>query len=141
MYSQIYPCFQRIFSKFQCKFWKGFIAQHCLLEMVEKWRKNLHEGDETGAILTDLSKAFDCNDHNLLIAKLNIYGFEKQSINFTKRKQRTNVDSAVSSWEMLFSGVTQCSFLGPLLLYIYIYIYIYRRQKTTINYQNAFRIS
>ena len=36
--------------------------------MVEKWHKNLDECDETGAVLTDLSKAFDCTDHNLLIA-------------------------------------------------------------------------
>ena len=35
-----------------------------------------------GAVFTDLSKAFDCIDHNQLIAKLNAYGFEKQSINF-----------------------------------------------------------
>ena len=78
--------------------------------MVEKWRKTLDEGSETRAILTDLSKALDCIDHNLLLAKLNVYGFEKRSINFiysylTKRKQKTKVDSEVSSWEILFSGV------------------------------------
>ena len=89
-----------------------------LLAMVEKWRKTLDEGGETRAVLTEISKAFDCNDHNLLIAKLNAYRFEKQSINLifsclTKRKQRTKVDSAVSSWEMLFSGVSQRSVLGP----------------------------
>ena len=67
----------------------------------------LDEGGETGVVLTDLSKAFDRIDHILLIAKLNPHGFEKQSINFiycylTKRKQRMKVDSADSSWEMLF---------------------------------------
>ena len=77
--------------------------------------KTLDEGGETGAVLTDLSNAFDCIDHNLLIAKLNIYGFEKQSINFiysylSKRKQRTKVDSAVSSLKMLYSGVPQGHF-------------------------------
>ena len=82
MYNQIYPYFQSIFSKFHCGFWKGFNTQHCLLAMVGKWRKTLDGGGETGAVLTDLSKAFDCIDHNLLIAKLNAYGFDKQSINF-----------------------------------------------------------
>ena len=102
MYNQIYPYFVTLFSKFQCGFGKGFKAQHCLLRMTEKWRKTLDKGGQAGAVLTDLSKAFDSIDHNLLIAKLDAYGFEKQSIDFlhsylTKRKQRTKVDSAYSS--------------------------------------------
>ena len=114
--------FHTIFSKIQCRFRKGFNAQHCLLLMPEKWRKTLDGG------LTDLSQAFDCTDHDLLIAKLIAYSFEKQSIDliysyFTKRKQRTKVDSAVSSREMLFSGVPQGSVSEPLFS-IYLYIYI-----------------
>ena len=60
--------------------------------MVKNWRKTLDEGSDTGAVLTDLFNTCDCIDHNLLMAKLNAYGFEKQSINFiysyfTKRKK------------------------------------------------------
>ena len=40
------------------------------------------EGDETGAVLTDLSKTFDWTDHSFLLAKPNAYEFEKQSIDF-----------------------------------------------------------
>ena len=84
------------------------------------------------AVLTCLSKAFDCIDHNLLIAKLNAYGFEKQSINFiysylTKRKQRTKVDSAVSSFASRLV-------LGPLWFDIHIYIqYTYMFFATPAN--------
>ena len=125
MYTQISPYFDSVFSKFQCGFRKVFNAQQCLLTMVEKSRKTLDEGGETGAVLTDPSKAFDCIDHNLLIAKLNAYGFEKRSLKFIhsyliKCKQRTKVDSAFTSWEMLLSGVPLGSILGRVLLNIYI---------------------
>ena len=70
IYNQISPYFDSVFSKFQRGFRKGFNAQHCFLTMVEKWRKTIDEGGETGAVLTDLSKASDCIDRNLLIAKL-----------------------------------------------------------------------
>ena len=82
MYNQIYPYYSNLFSKFQCGFRKGFNAHHCLLEMIEKWRKMLYAGGDTGAVLTDLSKSFDCINHNLLIAKLNAYRFDKESSSF-----------------------------------------------------------
>ena len=64
MYNQIYAYFHTTFPKFQCGFRKDFNAQHCLLAMVEKWCKTVDEGGETGTALTDLSRTFDCIDHN-----------------------------------------------------------------------------
>ena len=61
-----------LLSKYQCVFRKGFGAQHCLLVMLEKW-KNVDKGKVFGALLTNLSKAFDCLTHELIIAKLNAY--------------------------------------------------------------------
>ena len=68
--NKYYPFFDNIFSKYQCGFRKKYGTQHALLLMIEKWRKSLDNGDIFGAVLTDLSKAFDCLPHDLIIAKL-----------------------------------------------------------------------
>ena len=78
----MYPYFDKLFSKFQCGFRKGFNAQHFLTTMIEKWQRSVHGGRQTGALLTDLSKASDCIDHELVIAKLYAYGFDKNSLYF-----------------------------------------------------------
>ena len=62
--------------------------------MIEKWKKSVDKGKTFGVLLTDLSKAFDCLSHDLIIAKLNAYGFSlstarsMQSYLYT-RTQRT----------------------------------------------------
>ena len=93
-YDQLYKYFIHIFTKWQCRFRKGVSAQHCLLVMTENWRKYLDKGGIIGAILADLSKAFDCILHDLLIAKLAAYGFDCQSLRImesflSNRHQRT----------------------------------------------------
>ena len=70
MYHQIYKYFDQTFSKLQCGFRKGFSTQSCLLYMIENWKESLDQGSHYGALLTDLSKAFDFIMHDLLIAKL-----------------------------------------------------------------------
>ena len=69
--------------------------------MLEKWRKALDNGKLAGALLTDLSKAFDCLNHELLIAKLHAYGFDFNSLNYiysylSERHHRTKVNNALS---------------------------------------------
>ena len=72
---------------------------------------------KTVAVLTCLSKTFDCIDHNLIIAKLDAQRFEKRLLEFI---QRIKVDSAFSSWEIIFSVVPQELILGLHLFNIYI---------------------
>ena len=122
----MYKYFNHILSKWQCGFRKGFSTQHCLLVMTEKWRKCLDKGGISGAILTDLSKAFDCILHDLLIAKLAAYGFDYQSLRITEsflsnRQQRTKINNAFSRYSEIIYGVPEGSVLGPLLFNIYIY--------------------
>ena len=62
-----------LLSKYQCGFKKGFSAQHCLLVMLEKSKNAVDKGKVFDALLTNLSKAFDCLTHELIIAKLNAY--------------------------------------------------------------------
>ena len=69
--------FDPFFSKYQCGFRKGFSSQYCLAAMLEKWKSAIENKKSFGALLTDLSKAFDWVPHDPQIAKLNAYGFIK----------------------------------------------------------------
>ena len=75
LYDQIATHFENIFFKYQCGLHKIYSAQYFLLAMTEKWKENEDDGRIFGALLSDLTKAFDCILYDLIIAKLEICSF------------------------------------------------------------------
>ena len=104
-----------------CGFRKGFNTQHALIRMLEKWKVSLDNGENVGAILMDLSKAFDCIKHDLLLAKLHVYGFSRESLSLVhsvleNRQQRVKINGSFSTFKSLALGVPPGSVLGPFSL-------------------------
>ena len=97
------------------------------------WKKNWEKLEvKKVSLLTDLSKAFDCIPHNLLIAKLSAYGFDRKSLMFISahlksRKRRTRIGLAFSDYLNILIGVPQGSILRPIIFIIFLsdLFYIY----------------
>ena len=99
--------------------------QHTTLSSCDdrKMAKCLDKESISMAILTDLSRTFDCILHDLLIAKFAAYGFDYQSLRImesfhSNRQQRTKLNNAFSRYFEIIYGVSQGSILGFLLFNI-----------------------
>ena len=123
MYDNIYNYMENKLSPYLCGFRKGYSTMYCLVIMLERFKKALDKKNKFGALLTDLSKAFDCLNHELLIAKLDAYNFDKSleviRSYLSNRKHRTKINYTFSEWAEIFDGIPQGSILGPLLFNIY----------------------
>ena len=110
MFSQTSAYFDEIFWKYQYGFRKGYSTQQCVSALREKWKAALGKRKVFGALLTDLSNAFDCLNYENLIAKLNAYGFTLPALKLvhdylSDRNQGTRVNKySLAQTTMLKSG-------------------------------------
>ena len=96
-----------------------------VMQLIGKINNAVEEKKSSIGIFLDLSKAFDTIDHNILLYKMDYYGFRGIVYEWFKsylsnRKQYVNVNSNRSGLQHIICGVPQGSILGPLLFIIYI---------------------
>ena len=115
-------------------------GQSYLLTMIQKWRASLNQNETSATLLTDLSKAFDCLPHDLLIAKLPAYGCDLPSLKLLNsylrnRHQRVQINNFYSSWAEILFGVRRGSILGPILFNIFLCdLFLFIKNKDVANY-------
>ena len=112
-------------SDFLSSYRKQYSCQHVLFRVIETWRKCLDENKIVGANLMDLSKAFDCLSHDLLVAKLEAYGLDTKALKLmlsylSGRKQCVKIRNSLSFFKLILSGVPQESILGPILFNLFV---------------------
>ena len=100
MYKQINEHIKNKLPSNLCGYRKGFSRQYALSSLIERWKNILHKGFG-GAVLMNLSKAFDTLNHEILIEKLSAYGFNNKCLNLiqsypTNRWQRTKTNKSFS---------------------------------------------
>ena len=136
--NQIMEYMDKLLSPYLSAYRKHYSTHHVLIRLLEEWRKALDDGYLVGAMLMDLSKAFDCIPHDLLIAKLQAYGFKNESLihiySYLKgRRQCVKINNIYSKFLTILAGIPQGSILGPILFNIFINDFYYFMENSSLH--------
>ena len=105
---------------------------------MEEWKKCLDNNYVVGGVLIDLSEAFDCVPHDILIAKLEAYGINENFLAYlhsylSKRKQCVRINNVTVDFETIISGVPQGLIVGPILFNCFFNDFFYFIEKASVH--------
>ena len=117
---------------------KNNSSQHVLIRLLEEWKKCLDNNYAVGGVLMDLSKAFDCVLHDLLIAKLDANGINENLLAclhsyLSSRKQCVRINNVTSDFETIISEDPQGSIVGPILFNCFFNDFFYFIEKASVH--------
>ena len=112
-----------LLDKFQSAYREKHSTTTALIDITDNIYKALDNSEITILVLLDYSKAFDCANHKLILAKLKSMGFKNSALKWidsylSNRSQQVVTDKGESTFIELNNGVPQGSILGPLLFTI-----------------------
>ena len=144
--NEMLPFVDNMISSFLSAYRSRYGTQHVLLQLIKQWRECLDNNKVVGGILMDLSKAFDCLRHDLLIAKLEAYGAGRSSLlllmSYLKdRRQSVKIKGIRSLFQLIKSGVPQGSILGPILFNIFMNDLFYLLENDLHNFADDNTVS
>ncbi len=122
---QFDPHLTKLYNIFISAYRKQIGCSSTLTHLVERWREALDKDQYVGVVMMDLSKAFDCLPHGLIVKKLERYRFDQKSCQLLhsyleNRTQRVKIGDIRSTTGVLTKGVPQGSILGPNLFNCFI---------------------
>ena len=109
IYKQLGEYIDLFLNKLLCWFRKAYFTQHALFKLLHSWQKELDNSGFIGTIFMNLSKAYDCLPHDLIIAKFEAHGLSKRSLKLLLeylegRKQGVKIVTSYSFWFDLKRG-------------------------------------